>query len=336
MMKKKSDGLSIQLKEIIVKLQDKRAWIRQSTLVELLVIESDIISILEPISVCLSDVEKDTRLLAIPVLEKTEKHAVPYLIAAIGLNQPREVRISAISALGRLKNLAIPAIELLCECLHEEDSVLRINAGLSLSQIGIAILPSLKIIMQSSDERAKEAAVNAIGWIGIDAHEFAAELKTVAEEASPFINIACQAALVKITGLIEEGLPNLLSELDNPTPLIREKCVECIGELGELAVEAFPALLTRLQDPSGPVRAAAALALIRIKANCPETVDSLISLLSDEDCEAKKNAGIALATIGPPAEAALPTLNMMKSDSDEFTVCLVKVAINKIIVDIYT
>ena len=309
--------LAVQLEDCRQKLRDTQSTLRLEGLARLMQEDIDPLPLLAEIGICLEDPEESIRLVAVTILSKVGGGAVGHLIAATRAEQPLQVRVAAIAALGRLKGEAQPAIGILIECLGGDDQNLRTNALLSLSQIGVPAVPQLIACLGAESENLQTGAIDALGWMGPPAMAAVGSLKAALPGLSLPVRLADYAALAKITGDSAEALPLLQAELGNPDAQVRRICIERMGELLALATHALPALLPRLQDESGEARAATALALARIKAQCDEAVEGLIPLLKDAHRESRINAAIALATIGPGAQAALPVLNTLTTDRDE-------------------
>ncbi len=323
-------NLDLLLEGCRQQLRDAHSLVRLAGLARLMPEDIDPSSLLDEIRLCLEDPDGSVRQLAVSVLPRVGTGAVDTLISATRTEQPLQVRIAAVAALGRLKGLARPAIGSLIECLGDEERNLRTNAILSLSRIGEPAVPQLIACLGSRDENVQRGAIDALGWIGPPAMAAVEGMKMALPECSLPVQAAGYAALVKITGDVAEGLPMLLARLGHQEAAVRRICIERLGELREMATSAFSSILPCLQDQSGEVRAATALALVRIKAQCAEAVGMLIPVLSDTHPEARINAAIALATIGPAAQTALPALNPLTADPDHRTAEIAAAAIRSI------
>ena len=323
-------NLAVILEDCRQKLHDTHDSMRLVGLAQLMLEDIDPSPLLAEIAICLDDPEEGVRQLAVSLLPKAGKGAVGPLIAATHADQPLQVRIAAVAALGRLKGEAQPAVGLLIECLGDEEQNLRTNAILSLSQIGEPAVPQLLACLGAGQENIQIGAIDALGWMGPPAMAAVGSLKAALSGLSLPAQLAGYAALVKITGDVAEGLPMLLAQLGHQEAPVRRTCIERTGELCAIAAGTLPALLPYLQDPSGEVRAATALALVRIKAQCDEAIETLIPLLHDAHPEARINAAIALATIGPAAQTALPALNTLTADPDKHLAGIAAAAIQRI------
>jgi HEAT repeat protein len=321
---------AVILEDCRQKLHETHNSMRLVGLARLMLEDIDPSPLLNEIRSCLQDPEESVRQVAVAVLPKVGRSAVDPLISATRTQQPLQVRIAAVAALGRLKGEAQPAIEPLIECLGDEEQNLRTNAILSLSQIGEPAVPHLLACLGTEQENIQIGAIDALGWMGPPAMAAVGSLKTALPGLSLSAQLAGYAALAKITGDAAEGLPMLLAQLGHQDAPIRRISIERTGELLSMAADALTVLLPCLLDPSSEVRAATALALVRIKAQCDEAVETLIPLLKDAHPEARINATIALATIGPAAQTALPDLNTLTNDPDKRLAGIAAAAIQRI------
>jgi HEAT repeat protein len=312
------------------KLCDAHSSVRLEGLAQLMQENIEFSTLLGEIGNCLEDPEESVRQVAVAVLPKAGRGAVDPLISATRTQQPLQVRIAAVAALGRMKSGAQPAVGALIECLGDKEQHLRTNAALALGQIGEPAVPQLLACLGAEPENFRTEVIDALGWIGTPASAAVGSLKAALPELSLSARLAGYAALVKITGDPTEGLPMLLAELGHPEAQVRQTCIERTGELQTMATDALAAILPCLQDQSGEVRAATALALVRIKAQCVEAIEMLIPLLNDAHPEVRTNAAIALATIGSAAQNALPALNTLKTDPDARLAGLAAAAIQHI------
>jgi HEAT repeat protein len=311
-------------------LRDSREYIRLAALAELLTSGTKSPDVIEGVSARLDDPSQSARSLAVLVLAQVGAPSATVLIRALGEKQPIPVRVATAAGLGRIGVDAAAAIHSLCQCLENDDELLRWHASFALSKIGVVAVPSLQRMLKSSDPKVIYAALNSLEWIGKDAKIAFEDIKQLISISSPLVQLACYSALVKISGDPSKGLPNLQSILEEKDPDIRKACVERIGYLGEIAREATPLLIKCLSDQSGPVRAASALALARIGLSQSEAVEGLTRLLDDPEIETRANAGVALASLGSTAASALPALRIMQQDKEPRLAAIANVAIESI------
>jgi HEAT repeat protein len=276
--------------------------------------------------------EAQNRLGALGELMAADVDASPYLadVAASLDHAEVSVRQMAAAVLGKIGAPAAEAVRPLCRCLTAPQDELRAVAAFSLGRIGPAAVPALRLMLQFSDPRAVAAAVSALSQIGPEARESLADLEGTAPRAPLAVQMACAAAVARISGDASRGLPVLLRALDHPDPSVRKLSLEHITELGPSAHPAIPRILECAADPAPEVRAAGALTLGRIRAPASEVVSPMVRLLDDGSPEVRLNAMIVLASWGDAASAALPALRKWSGDTDQKTSAAASAAIKRI------
>jgi HEAT repeat protein len=268
------------------------------------------------IAACLDHPEEPVRLLAAVVLGRIGANAIPSLIRGLVPEQPATVRVVAALGLASLGPPAAGGIRELCRCLTSPDDGLRSAASVALGKIGAPAASSLELMLRFPDPNTLSAAVSALAMIGPPAAQSAGSLDGLAARAPVPLQLACAAALARITGDPARGLPILLGALSSPDPAIRKLSLDRIGELQEAGGSAAPYLLHSLGDPDAGVRAAAALAMGRTRVPAAHSLPPLIRLLDDPAPEVRVHASIALSALGREAAQALPQLRAHGQDPD--------------------
>jgi HEAT repeat protein len=240
------------------------------------------------------------------------------------------VRQLAAAVLGKIGAPAAVAVRPLCRCLTAPEDDLRAVAAFALARIGPAAVPALRLMLQFSDPRTVASAVGALSQIGPAARESLTDLEALAPRAPLAVQMACAAAVARISGDASRGLPLLLRTLDHPDPPVRKQSLERITELGPAAHAAIPRILECVADPAPEVRAAGALTLGRIRAPASDVVPPMTRLLDDASPEVRMNAMIVLASYGNAAGAALPALRKWTGHPDEKTSAAATAAIERI------
>jgi HEAT repeat protein len=236
----------------------------------------------------------------------------------------------AAAVLGNIGAPAAAAVRPLCRCLTAPEDDLRAIAAFALARIGPASVPALRLMLQFSDPRTVAAAVGALSQIGPEARESLADLEGIAPRSPLTVQMACAAAVARISGDASRGLPLLLRALDHPDPPVRKQSLERITELGPAAHAAIPRILECVADPAPEVRAAGALTLGRIRAPASDVIPPMTRLLDDASPEVRMSAMIALASYGSAASAALPAFRKWTGDPDERTSAAARAAIERI------
>jgi HEAT repeat protein len=274
----------------------------------------------------------ENRLATLGQLMAADVDASPYLadVAASLGHAEVSVRQMAAAVLGKIGAPAAAAVRPLCRCLTAPEDDLRAVASFALARIGPAAVPALRLMLQFSDPRTVASAVGALSQIGPEARESLADLEALAPRAPLAVQMACAAAVARISGDASRGLPLLVWALDHADPLVRKQALERITELGPAAHPAIPRILERAADPAPEVRAAGALTLGRIRAPASDAVPLMVRLLDDASPEVRMNAMIVLASYGNAAGEALPALRKWTGHPDEKTSAAARAAIERI------
>jgi HEAT repeat protein len=303
---------------------------RLAALGQLMAKDADASPYLADVAASLDHAEVAVRQVAAVVLGRIGAPAAEHLARGLDPAQPATIRMVVAGALGNIGAPAAPAVRPLCRCLTAPEDNLRAIASFALGRIGPASVPALRLMLQFSDPRTVASAVGALSQIGPEARESLADLETIAPRAALPVQMACAAAVARISGDASRGLPLLLQALDHPDPLVRKQSLERITELGPAAHPAIPRILECAADPAPEVRAAAALTLGRIRAPASDVVPPMVRLLDDASPEVRMNAMIVLASWGDAAREALPALGKWTGHADEKTSAAARAAIQRI------
>lgn len=130
--------------------------------------------------------------------------------------------------------------------------------------------------------------------------EWAAELQS----SSP---VARRRAILSVAAFGKAAVPVLTQALVHEDAVVRYWAASELGDLGEGAKSAVEPLRTLLGEKSIGVRIAAAYALCRI-GHVEESLPTLLEGLKNSERGVWNSSADFLARIGPPAKAAIPTL----------------------------
>lgn len=315
---------------LVAKLKSPQEATRLAALAEL-ILAQETPECLDEAAACLAHESAGERTLAVEVLTRMGGPAVPALITGLEKSQPPAVRVLVASGLGRIGPPAGSAIDRLCECLADDDPMLRWHASFALGKIGQAAVPALRSLLESSDPLVVSAAVDALEWIGEEAGEAQEDLQRLSAAASsPLLQLACATALVKISGDPSVGVAVIQTMLQDEDKNTRQACLERMGMLGGSAREYVPLILGCLADPAGDVRAAATLALARIEEEPSRILEALTERLADPEEEVRAKAAMGLARYGPAAASALPALRALQQEQEPRLVAIANAAVKRI------
>jgi hypothetical protein len=130
--------------------------------------------------------------------------------------------------------------------------------------------------------------------------------------ATSALRPAASDLLLKISP--ETAAETLTVQLASPDANLRRTAAMRLRDMGAAAGNVVASLKTAMDDSDSNVREAAADALSKIAPE--ELVLKLIANLQNQDGQLRKRAAVSLGNIGPPARAAVPTLERAAKDSD--------------------
>ncbi len=224
--------------------------------------KSDDLRILKQLVECLGDSRGMIRLAFAETLGKIGKPAVPVLIEALANHSNVVVRRASGKTLTLIADpIAIP--HLIEALLNDEDTVVKGSAVGALARMGEAAVPVLLEILASPEhpESTKGHAAWAMAFIG-------AEAKELVYQEIGSDSIAVRAAVVGAVAKIAQEDPDdkafeiLINALDDAAENVRS---EAAAALGNVAYQpAVPHLILLLQHGVGETRKSAALALMKI------------------------------------------------------------------------
>ena len=190
------------------RLASEQSEVRAAALAELLQTGADVSPHLEAVAACVSDPVESQRLLALLLLGRHGAAAAEYFPAALDPQQPDSVRAAAAAIIAGIGPPAAASVRGLCRCLTSADENLRNAAAVALAKIGVAAVPSLRIMLQFSNTETIAAAVESLAIIGRPAEAAVPELQALAARSPLPLQLACAAALCRLTGDPERGLPS--------------------------------------------------------------------------------------------------------------------------------
>ena len=149
--------------------------------------------------------------------------AVPALKALIK-DRDIAIRLEAIDALGKLKGDAKSAIPNLCGLLNEPLAMqIKWRALRTLSNIGVAAVPTLLQSLRNSDEQVRALAAKELSDFGDVIPSVVPALIDCLEDADIGVRVSAIESLAKIGSSAEVARPSLEQLLRDPCDIVREK-----------------------------------------------------------------------------------------------------------------
>ena len=241
------------------------------------------------------------RLAIAETLGKIGQPALPFLMTALE-NHPNPVvrRASGKTITLIADPSAIPV--LIRALLHDEDTVVKGSAVGALARMGEKAVPVLLEIIDSAEnpQSIKGHAAWALAFMGTEVKE-----QLYAAIASESVDVRC-AIVSAIGNLVQEtkeekGFNLLIAALQDSEAMVRAEAATALSQLDE-SPELISALISCLEDTHGEVRKNVALALMKLGDR--NILDPLQAALEREREEnVKKAIALAISRIENKIEA---------------------------------
>jgi HEAT repeat protein len=207
--------------------------------------------------------------------------------------------------------------------LGSEDNGVVIEAARVLARLGSQGEPGVVPLIELVKERrmrpgsVTEAAVFALGRIGMDPGRVVPELAACLEGGHERLRIAVAGALGSFGAEAASAVPALIRGLWHPDDGAFAAVADALGRIGKGAQAAGPALMRGLTHESAFTRAAAARNLVQVKAEPTMLVPALARALEDQDGYVRAQVAWALGQMGEAASPAISVLERVLFDQDE-------------------
>lgn len=250
---------------------------------------------------------------------ETAPRSVPVLIGALA-SADTNVRHAAVVALGDLGPAAAAGVPVLLVCGKDPESFIARDAAVSLRKVGVRSSEVRQTLFEWLMHTAAEVrqqslvtidvlfgsepqtAARVHGWLaGRDARDAAEAVRTLGRAGR---DIGPYAAF--LVPMLSDAGP-----WDRRLEAARLLCIA--GYTGTDALEPARALR---EDRVSSVRVWGLLLAAQIEGDRGLAVEPLIDLLSDPIANTRAEAAEALGVIGPPAAAAIPTLETTLNDTE--------------------
>jgi HEAT repeat protein len=244
--------------------------------------------------------------------------------------------LKALYALWGLGPAAADAVPALLSLVPHPEGAVYWHAVVTLGEIGPQAAPAVPALIAAIEAASHETdgetcsrIIEALGNIGPPANSAIPLLLRVVDTPEQFVladsrsNVPWAPMFRKIAitsvGKIDGGSSEVLASLRSLTASgpdeIRATAVRALASIAERSPQALDELVVLLRSDNASVRGEAALAIGRLPLERTAAIEPLIENLGVENPFLRAAAAIALGQIGPPAEAALPLLRAMESES---------------------
>ncbi|HTU19904.1 MAG TPA: HEAT repeat domain-containing protein [Gemmataceae bacterium] len=240
------------------------------------------------------------------------KEAVPALREALKIDRPHAAVYA--HALGQLGASARPAVADLTELLA--DNEVRPVAAVALVCIdpdqAEKVVPLLVKDLQATEEKQRQAAILALGWLGPAAKAAAPALVQSLHDRQ-----LVEAKKFALRALGAAAVPSLMGMLKDPKADFRRIAALLLEQIGPVPATDLTPLIAALSDSDREVRAKAAQVVQAIGPKASAAVPALIANLQASQTEVRAEAAFALGHLGPDAKEARRPLLECLLDPDE-------------------
>lgn len=287
--------------------------------------------------------ERMNRVIGGRIPAKYKRHAIKFF----GVRESIERKTEALRALQLMGTNAQEAVPQLARALRDPNVLLSSMAGTALGEMGPAAVPELIKALEEGDYNVRANACAALQKLGPNAIAAAPRLVEYLElESGPSLPLASYT----LSRIGPGALPALIPAFShtnwvtrrwavyavafmNPAPAeldavytltrdlhpqVRLMAVQALSRQHLSSDEGIAVLRERFGDEDAEVRAAA----IQGFANSPWMVlkhmDACMELLEDESAKVRGYAAEALMNVSPLSKRAVPQLEKLAKDEDEF------------------
>lgn len=233
-------------------------------------------------------------------------------------------RIAAASSLARLGAAAHPAIAELRVALRDKDATVRWHAAEAIGQLGDKGVPAIPDLVKQLNETdvtqegrevwiAFSKALASLGSPAIPA------LIECLRDAKAHRFYAAAAAIATMSADVSAAAPVLISQLPQTSGQMKWICLMALSKTGAAAKPAIPQMIAATHDMNFHTQTAACDALAGLGHAARPAVPRLIELLRHRVTSVRGHAAFGLGQIGPvPGHAVVAGLLTGTSDARDF------------------
>jgi RNA polymerase sigma factor (sigma-70 family) len=187
--------------------------------------------------------------------------------------------------------------------IHSEDPDVRRRAAILLGRMDLAdeeIVPELRRALSDEAKEVRLQAALSLAQLGVKAA--VPELCKALGDQDRGVKISAAVALQNMgPAVTKEAIPEYRKALSDEDPGIRETAATMLSHYGVAAKDAVPELRIALGDLDPKVRSSAAMALSMMGPAAKDAIPELRKAMSDPHWLTRHNAAMALRDIGPAA-----------------------------------
>jgi HEAT repeat protein len=232
-----------------------------------------------------------------------DPQAVPPLIETLSTARDADIRVSAATALGLLRDRR--AVDCLATALHAPEPGVRAASAESLGRIADHTSSEALLGAAKDPEPAvRAAALNSLAILGISVERLSSDLTNPNWQA----RVAAVSMLARLGD--SKSTPLVVAALKDQDSRVRAEAARTLGAIADPGT--LDALSTSLRDSNVDVRIESAYALGRLKDS--RAISSLTGLLSDRDARVSIAAAESLARMQDPRAIRVLVGSLRDSD----------------------
>ncbi len=229
------------------------------------------------------------------------------------------VRAQAVWALGRVGRVAEPAVPDLIRLLDDPVELVRSQAILTLESLGAAArpaVPALGVRISDNDVNIRDTALRILRGLGPAAADALPDvLELIRDREDPaeklvrvqgaHVLAACGKVAAPAIPVLVEAIQNGNNPLEVRTAFV--KALKAMGPAAKAGIARLAELLASERDVG--LRIAILDAVGELRVDQPNVIQAIIQRLDQDRSSAVRVAATtSLARLGPPAKAAIPSL----------------------------
>jgi HEAT repeat protein len=292
-----AEDFSEYLPRLINILSDSDPIVREGAALALATLKEKALPSLPQLILLYKDPSEAVRAAAAKAIGSMGKAAVKEVMALLEEGKPRELKLMAIKALGRLRPVQREQAAALVALATGPDQGLRAAAQQECVRVGqpctrgmlkalekhrdnqallIEILSTLGIMGHGAKEAVSAiksylapsvprslrlVATKSLGLLGKDAKKAAPAVVKILDEKDPKLVQAAMRTLVRMRVVPSDGLSKIMGILKGENPLLRTEAAMAIKQLGPLALNKIEALIDLLGSKDANLRLWASFAI---------------------------------------------------------------------------
>jgi HEAT repeat protein len=247
---------------------------------------------------------------------------LPGLVEILKSDPQIELKVLSLNVLGKMDELAKPALSNLIAACKEPDVLVRSAAVDALGRLNAepaAVIPTLALLLKDTDPTVKLASLLALTRMGPDAVELLPTLQSLLpQEKLPEIRKQIFVTIGAFGESAKGAIPDLLQILKTEfSEELRQQLVQTLSKFGQTLYPQLPALKAIYQaDKDVTTRMYLVRLIADLEVDHPKALADQYSLWLDteKDTEVRKVMIEEIGALGKEGTSALPALKKAQRD----------------------